>query len=154
IQGVGAGGLIPLAQAAAGDLFPPRERARYLGFTAAVWGAASIAGPLAGGALTDAISWRWIFWMNLPLGLLAFVVVLRTMPAPANRGAHEIDYEGAALLVAGVSAALLALAWGGSTHPWGSVEVVASLGVSAVLCAMFVRRQRRAPEPLLPLVLF
>ena len=113
LQGVGAGGLIPLSQAAIADLFSPRERGRYQGYIGAMWATAAVAGPLLGGTLTDAASWRWIFLINLPLGALALLVVVRTMRSPSETREHSIDYGGAALLVLGVTAVLLAASWGG-----------------------------------------
>src|ERR687889_582131 len=98
LQGIGAGGLIPLSQAAIADLFSPRERGRYQGYIGAMWATAAVAGPLAGGTLTDAASWRWIFFINLPLGAIALVVVLRTMRAPTRVRPHKIDYAGAVVL--------------------------------------------------------
>src|SRR3954447_1308596 len=154
VQGLGAGGLIPLSQTAIADLFSPRERGRYIGFIGAMWAIASVAGPLAGGTLTDAVSWRWIFYINVPLGLIALVVVVRTMPGLTERREHQIDYIGAALLSAAVTALLVACVWGGVTYPWGSAEVVGTAAAGVVLAAAFVLRQLRAPEPLLSLDLF
>jgi EmrB/QacA subfamily drug resistance transporter len=154
LQGLGAGGLIPLSQAAVADLFPPRERGRYQGFIGAMWATAAVAGPLLGGTLTDAASWRWIFFVNLPLGAAALVVVMRTMRMPFAVREHRIDVLGAITLSAGLTALLLALAWGGTTHPWLSVEVLGcGLGGLALLAA-FAARQRRVPEPLLDISLF
>src|SRR3954471_5193142 len=118
LQGLGAGGLIPLSQAAVADLFAPRERGRYQGFIGALWATAAVAGPLLGGTLTDAASWRWIFFINLPLGALALLVVIRTMRMPFQTRAHRIDYAGAVMLSVAVTGALLACAWGGTTYAW------------------------------------
>jgi EmrB/QacA subfamily drug resistance transporter len=141
LQGVGAGGLIPLSQAAIADLFSPRERGRYQGYIGAMWATAAIAGPLLGGMLTDAASWRWIFLINLPLGALALVVVVRTMRMPTRIREHSIDYAGAVLLSVGVTAILLASSW-----------AVAAVGVAALIG--FAALERRVTEPLLPLELF
>jgi EmrB/QacA subfamily drug resistance transporter len=154
LQGLGAGGLIPLAQAAIADLFSPRERGRYQGYIASMWATAAVVGPLAGGTLTDSVSWRWIFLINLPLGALALVVVVRTMKLPFSVREHAIDYPGALLLSVGVTAALLACAWGGTTYPWGSLEVVGAAVIAFVALATFGWIERRAPEPLVPLALF
>jgi EmrB/QacA subfamily drug resistance transporter len=154
LQGIGAGGLIPLSQAAIADLFSPRERGKYQGYIGAMWATAAVAGPLAGGSLTDSVSWRWIFFINLPLGILALVVVVKTMKLPFSVREHSIDYPGAALLSVGVTAALLALAWGGTTYPWGSAEVLGAAMVAVLGLAAFLAVERRAPEPLLPLRLF
>jgi EmrB/QacA subfamily drug resistance transporter len=154
LQGLGAGGLIPLSQAAVADLFSPRERGRYQGFIGAMWATAAVAGPLLGGTLTDAASWRWIFFINLPLGALALVVVVRTMRMPSVHREHSVDYAGAVMLSAGLTALLLALAWGGTTYPWVSAEVLGcALGGAALLVA-FALWQRRVREPLLDLSLF
>ncbi len=141
LQGVGAGGLIPLSQAAIADLFSPRERGRYQGYIGAMWATAAVAGPLLGGTLTDAASWRWIFLINLPLGALALIVVVRTMRMPTEVREHSIDYVGAVLLIVGVTAILLASSW-----------AVAVLGVAALVA--FAVNERRVTEPLLPLRLF
>ncbi|HEY7632847.1 MAG TPA: MDR family MFS transporter [Thermoleophilaceae bacterium] len=154
LQGIGAGGLIPLSQAAIADLFPPRERGRYQGYISGMWGIAAVAGPLLGGALADHASWRWIFYINLPIGLVALAVVMRTMPAQTQIRQHKIDYLGAALLTSSITAILLATVWGGTTYPWGSWEVIGT-GVAGVMLAVaFIWVERRVEEPLLPLELF
>src|SRR5919197_2842063 len=124
VQGLGAGGLIPLAQSAIADLFPPRERGRYQGYISGMWAIAAVAGPLLGGGLADHASWRWIFFINLPLGAAALLVVVRTMQQQAHIREHAIDYAGAALLSGAITAILLATVWGGTTYPWGSWEVL------------------------------
>ena len=154
LQGIGAGGLIPLSQAAIADLFSPRERGRYQGYIGAMWATAAIAGPLLGGTLTDSASWRWIFFINLPLGLLALVVVVKTMRIPHTPREHTIDYGGALALSIGVTAVLLAAAWGGTSYAWDSPEVIAAVVIGVVGLAAFAVIERRVPEPLLPLDLF
>jgi EmrB/QacA subfamily drug resistance transporter len=154
IQGVGAGGLIPLSQAAIADLFPPRERGRYQGYISGMWAIAAVAGPLLGGTLADHASWRWIFYINLPLGALALVVVLRTMKAQGQIREHTIDYLGAALLSGAITALLLASVWGGQTYPWGSWQVTGTAVAGLVLLIAFGFVERRVKEPLLPLELF
>jgi EmrB/QacA subfamily drug resistance transporter len=154
LQGIGAGGLLPLSQAAIADLFSPRERGRYQGYIGSMWATAAVAGPLLGGVLTDAASWRWIFFVNLPLGALALVVVLRTMHAPAHVRPHKIDYAGAAVLSVAITGLLLACTWGGTTYAWGSPQVLVAGVGGLVLAAVFVAIERRAVEPLLPLSLF
>src|SRR4051812_34199818 len=154
LQGVGAGGLIPLAQAAVADLFSPRERGRYQGYIGSMWATAAVAGPLLGGTLTDAASWRWIFFINLPLGAIALVVVVRTMRAPAEVRQHRVDWLGAAVLSVAIGCVLLACTWGGTTYPWGSPEVLLTGIGGLVLAVVFVAIERRVAEPLLPLALF
>jgi EmrB/QacA subfamily drug resistance transporter len=154
LQGIGAGGLLPLSQAAIADLFSPRERGRYQGFIGAMWATAAVAGPLLGGMLTDQASWRWIFLINLPLGVLALVVVVRTMPVTFQVRRHDIDYAGAAALSIAVTTVLLATSWGGLTYAWDSPEMRAALLIASVALIVFLWLERRAREPLLPLALF
>lgn len=154
VQGVGAGGLMALVFAIIGDVIPPRERGRYQGYFGAVWGVASVIGPLLGGWFTEELSWRWIFYINIPLGLVALVVTSRVLRLPHTRREHSIDYLGAALLVAGVSSLLLGLVWGGTEYAWGSRQIVGLLAGGALLLASFVWWESRAQEPILPLSLF
>lgn len=154
IQGLGAGGLIPLAIAAIGDIIPPRRRGKWQGFTGGVFAASSVLGPAVGGWLTDNASWRWCFFVNLPLAALALVVVwfgFTRRPMPEK---HVLDYVGAALLTTGAAAGLLGAVWGGTAYPWSSPVIVGLLTASAFLLTAFVLWERRAAEPILPLDLF
>src|SRR5271165_2046414 len=150
LQGLGGGGLIVSTQAAIGDVVPPRERGRYTGLFGAVFGLASVAGPLLGGFLTSHLSWRWIFYVNLPLGVTALFVLAATLPSVSERVHHSIDYLGTFLLGAGLSAIVLAASLGGTSDPWGSTLIV-SLGIAGlVLLIAFLMCERRAREPILP----
>ncbi len=150
LQGLGGGGLMVSAQAAIGDVVPPRERGRYTGLFGAVFGLASVAGPLLGGFLTGQLSWRWIFYVNVPIGVVAFFVLAATLPAMKERVDHVIDYLGTALLAAGLSAIILATSLGGNSYAWGSAFII-GLGVAGVLLiAAFMFVERRAAEPVLP----
>ena len=154
VQGLGAGGLIALAMAIVSDVVSPRERGRYQGYFGAVFAFASVMGPLAGGLLTDHVNWRWVFYINLPIGAVALVVTSVVLRLPFRRQPHRIDVLGSSLLVTGVSSLLLLTVWGGSEYPWTS-PIILTLGiVGALLVAVFVWWQRRIPEPLLPPRLF
>jgi EmrB/QacA subfamily drug resistance transporter len=150
IQGIGAGGLFPLTLAMVGMIVPPRDRGRYQGLIGSVFAAASIIGPLVGGFIVDNTSWRWIFFVNLPVGIVALAVILVTMPRRATRQEHSIDWVGAGILALGTTALLLGLVWGGRDYPWGSPQVVGALCASVVLISVFALVERRVPEPILP----
>lgn len=154
IQGIGAGGLMAMAFAIIGDIVSPRERGRYTGYLGAVFAVASVAGPLLGGFFVDNLTWRWVFYVNVPIGIAALIITSSVLRLPFARQDHEIDFVGAALLVAGVSTLLLGLVWGGSEYPWGSPVIVGLLVGSVVLTAVFLWWESRTPEPILPLRLF
>jgi EmrB/QacA subfamily drug resistance transporter len=150
IQGLGAGGLFPLALAVVGAIVPPRDRGRYQGLIGATFASASIIGPLVGGFIVDNTTWRWIFYVNLPVGGLALVVVYLTMPRRTTRQEHSVDWLGASVLALGTTALLLGLVWGGRQYPWASTPVISALVASVLLLATFGLVERRAREPIIP----
>src|SRR6185369_10100957 len=154
LQGIGAGGLLVGAMAIIGDVVPPRERGRYQGFMAGVMALAMIAGPLAGGFITDNLNWRWAFYINLPLGAVALFLLVTKMHLPRLRTAHRIDWLGAGLLSTGITALVLLTTWGGRDYAWGSWQVLGLIGVTAVSLVVFGFVERRAAEPILSLGLF
>ena len=155
IQGVGAGMLMGNAFAIIGDMFPPAERGKYQGLFTGVFGVASVLGPLVGGTLTDQFSWRAVFYVNIPFGLVAFMLLLRYYPkkAPSNIK-RPVDYTGAGLLIGSVVPLLLALSWAGDEYAWTSPEIITMLTFSVVCIAGFIYNESRVQEPIIPLTLF
>jgi EmrB/QacA subfamily drug resistance transporter len=154
LQGLGGGGLMALAMAIVGDLVSPRERGRYQGWFGAVFALASVGGPLLGGWFTDQLSWRWIFYVNLPLGIAALVVTTLVLRIPFRRVRRRVDYLGSVLLVAAVSCVVTATTWGGITFGWGSVQIIGLAVAAVALVGLFLAWEARASEPILPLHLF
>jgi EmrB/QacA subfamily drug resistance transporter len=154
VQGLGAGGLLPLAQIIIGDLVPPNRRGRRQGSIVAVFAVCSVLGPVLGGVITDLLSWHWIFLVNLPVGALSFFVIARTLRPTSTRRERQIDYLGAALLTGSTMAFLLVLTLGGTEWPWLSAPTGVGLLVAFALLAVLVWHLGRAPEPVLPLDLF
>jgi EmrB/QacA subfamily drug resistance transporter len=152
IQGAAAGGLMTLAYAAVGDLVSPRERGRYQGYIAATFAGAAAIGPLLGGLLVQHASWRWVFYVNMPVGLLALAGLRLRLPAAATQPPRAaLDVTGAALLAAATAALMLVCIWGGQRYPWGSPEILALLAVLAISAPALVVRTRRAEDPIVPL---
>lgn len=154
IQGLGGGGLIVVSMAVVADVLPPRERGKAQGLLGAVFGVSTVIGPLIGGFLVQALSWHWIFFVNFPIGLLAFVILGVALESPTTRNSRKLDFAGAGLLAAILSVAVLGSNLGGTVLPWGSPEFLGLLGLGMAAVAGFVLVERRAEEPILPLGLF
>ncbi|MDI9834506.1 MFS transporter [Streptomyces sp. KAU_LT] len=154
LQGLGGGGLIVLSMAIVGDIVPPRERGRYQGLFGAVFGATSVLGPLLGGVFTEHLSWRWVFYVNLPVGVVALAVIAVVLHIPRRGTKHVIDYLGTLLIAAVATGLVLVASLGGTTWAWGSAQIVGLAVASVVLGFVFVAVERRAAEPVLPLKLF
>jgi EmrB/QacA subfamily drug resistance transporter len=154
VQGVGGGGLFAIALSIIGDVIPPRERGRYQGYFGAVFGVSSVAGPLLGGWLTDGPGWRWIFYINLPVGLAALVVTSMVLRMPVIRRQHKIDYLGAATIVGAVTCLLLYLDWRGNDYGWTDPFALVLVAGTVLLAGLFVAIERRADEPIIPMRLF
>ena len=149
LQGLGAGAMMPISQAIVGDVFPPAQRAKFMGILMSVFGLAMIVGPLLGGWITDNFSWRWVFYVNLPVGIVAIVFCLVALPGHVALRKHRLDYAGSALLVAAAVPLLLGFTWAGTTYPWLSWEVVGAWVFSAVAWAAFLFWEMRAREPVI-----
>jgi EmrB/QacA subfamily drug resistance transporter len=154
VQGLGGGGLIVLSMAIVGDLVPPRERGRYQGLFGAVFGATSVLGPLLGGLFTQHASWRWVFYVNLPVGIVALAVIAAVLHIPRRAQRHVIDYLGTFLIAAVATCLVLVASLGGTTWGWGSAQIVGLAVLGVVLAVVLVAVERRAAEPVLPLKLF
>jgi EmrB/QacA subfamily drug resistance transporter len=154
VQGIGAGGLLVSAQAIIADIVPPRDRGRYTGLIGSVFAVSSVAGPLLGGFFVDSLSWRWVFYINMPVGALALTVTALKLKLPKRTTSHRIDYLGGALLTAAVTGLVLVSTWGGVEYAWGSSTILGMAIGTLVMTVLFVWREHRAAEPIIPLSLF
>lgn len=155
LQGIGGGIIFSSSFAVIGDLFPPAERAKWQGLFGAVFGVSSVIGPLLGGFLTDHASWRWCFYINVPIGMIAFALIYFFLPSIIVKGAgKKIDFGGAALLTGGLGSLLLALSWGGVKYPWGSWEIITLFVAAVVLIAGLLKWESRHEDPIIPLSVF
>lgn len=154
LQGLGGGGLMVLSMAIVGDIVPPRERGKYQGLFGAVFGATSVLGPLLGGFFTEQLSWRWVFYINLPIGVIALLVIAAVLHIPVRRTKHTIDYLGTFLIASVATCLVLVASLGGTTWGWGSAQIIGLAVLSVLLLVAFVATERRAAEPVIPLKLF
>jgi len=155
VQGIGAGIMMANAFTVVGDLFPPAERGKYQGFTSGTFGLSAIIGPTLGGYVTDVLSWHWVFFINIPLGIALIIIFVFFFPGlRPDASKHRVDYPGLATLVLTVIPLMLALAWGGAEYPWNSLPVVGMLVFSALMLGVFLRIESRSEEPIIPLSLF
>jgi EmrB/QacA subfamily drug resistance transporter len=154
LQGLGAGGLMTLALAIVGDIISPRQRGKYQGYFGAVFAVSSLAGPLLGGFLTDSLSWRWVFYVNLPLGVIALALIGARLHLPVHVTKHKLDFIGAGLLAISVTSLLLATVWGGTDYAWTSVQIMSLAAAFVIGTILFIFQELRTFEPLIPLRLF
>src|SRR5262245_8636014 len=154
LQGLGAGGLMVGAIATIGDLVSPRERGQYMGYMMAAMMIAMIAGPLVGGYITESLSWRWIFYINMPIGGAALAYIFATLHLPRHKIQHTIDYLGAGVLAVGATAVVLVTTWGGSQYAWGSTPIMSLIAVAIAAVAAFIWVENKAAEPILPMHVF
>lgn len=154
VQGLGGGGIIVMAIAIIGDILPPRERGRYQGYTGGVFAVSSVVGPLVGGLFTEHLTWRWVFYINVPVGIAALIVTSIVLKLPVNKKRPSIDFLGAALMITGVTFLLLVASWGGTEYAWDSSTIIGLGAAGIVLLLLFIGQELRASDPLLPLPLF
>jgi len=155
LQGVGGGILISIAFTILADLFTPRERGKYAGLLSSMWGVASIVGPAVGGFITDHLNWRWVFYVNIPVGLVAISMTIANLPGFKGSATKKaIDYTGAAVLTLALVPLILAFSWAGTTYPWTSVRIITMLLFSVVMLVLFYLIERKAPEPIMPLSIY
>lgn len=154
IQGIGAGIIQSTAFMSVGDLFPPRERGKWMGLMTAVFGFSSVLGPTLGGYLVDNIEWRWLFWIFLPLGVVAFIMIWTLFPKVERKRGQSVDYLGSLFLTTSIVPLLLAFSWAGTEYPWGSPEIIGLIAASVVSALIFILVEMKAKEPVLPLSLF
>jgi EmrB/QacA subfamily drug resistance transporter len=154
LQGIGAGGLMSLSMTIVGDVVSPRQRGKYLGYFGGVFALSSVAGPLLGGFFTDSLSWRWVFYINIPLGIIALAVIAARLHLPIKRIDRKIDYIGALLLIISVAPIILATVLGGVTYAWGSYQIIGLYGFGVITQILFILWERRAKEAIIPMHLF
>jgi len=154
MQGLGGGGLMILSQSIVADIFPPKERGKYMGIMGAAFGVSAVVGPLLGGWFTDSIGWRWCFWINIPLVLVALVLAMKFLPHAAHEGSKRFDIPGFAAMAAATACLVLALSWGGNSYDWNDPIIIGLFIGCIVFAVAFVVIEHHAPDPLIPLRFF